>query len=83
MRAETMMLVIGTRRGRRRRAMPQLVSLGGTSPKGSISDSDILCNNKRIKEGMVLDEARKTLEFGGKLRIKISNREEQIIERFS
>ncbi|GLU21006.1 hypothetical protein SLE2022_371730 [Rubroshorea leprosula] len=78
-----MTLVIGTRHEKRRRVMPQLVSLGGTSPKGSIFDMDILCNNKRIKGGMVLDEARKTLEFGGKLGIEISNKEKQIVETFS
>ncbi|GKV09274.1 hypothetical protein SLEP1_g20799 [Rubroshorea leprosula] len=83
MRTETTMLVTGTRRGRRRRAVIQLVSLDDTSPRGSISDSDIMCNNKRIKEGLVLNEAKKMLEFGGNLGIEISNREEQIVERFS
>ncbi|GKV28182.1 hypothetical protein SLEP1_g37266 [Rubroshorea leprosula] len=82
-KAETPMLVTGTRCGRRRRVMLQLVSLGGTSPKGSTTDSDIVCNNKRIKEGIVLQEARKTLEFRDNLGIEICNREEQIVERFS
>ncbi|GKV38651.1 hypothetical protein SLEP1_g46541 [Rubroshorea leprosula] len=79
-KAEIPKPVTGTTRGRRR-ALLQMVSMGGTSPKGSITDSDIVCNNKRIKEGMLLQEARKTLEFGGNLGIEICNREDQIVER--
>ncbi|GLT96029.1 hypothetical protein SLE2022_136780 [Rubroshorea leprosula] len=67
-KAETPKLVTGMRRGRRRRDLLQLVSLGGSSPKGSITDSDIVCNNKRIKEGMVLQEARKDSGVRGHVR---------------
>lgn len=81
-RTELTKLVIGTKHGRRRKAALQLVNFGGESPTGSLSDNDIVCNNKMIKEGMILEEAKKVLDFGNKLGIETKNQEEQILERF-
>ncbi|GLT88059.1 hypothetical protein SLE2022_061010 [Rubroshorea leprosula] len=81
-RTELTKLVTGTKRGRRRKATIQPVNFGGESPVGSLSDSDILYNNRRIKEGMITEEAKKVLDFGSKLGIQTKNQEEQILERF-
>ncbi|GKV45597.1 hypothetical protein SLEP1_g52662 [Rubroshorea leprosula] len=81
-RIESTKLVTGTNRGRRRKATIQPVNFGGESPVGSLSDSDILYNNRRIKEGMIAEEAKKVLDFGSKLGIQTKNQEEQILERF-
>ncbi|GLU00543.1 hypothetical protein SLE2022_179040 [Rubroshorea leprosula] len=81
-RAELTKLITGTKRGRRRKATIQPVNFGGESPIGSLSDSDILYNNRRIKEGMIAEEAKKVLDFGSKLGIQTKNQEEQILERF-
>ncbi|GKU96309.1 hypothetical protein SLEP1_g9557 [Rubroshorea leprosula] len=81
-RAGLTKLITGTKRGRRRKATIQPVNFGGESPIGSLSDSDILYNNRRIKEGMIAEEAKKVLDFGSKLGIQTKNQEEQILERF-
>ncbi|GKV36093.1 hypothetical protein SLEP1_g44261 [Rubroshorea leprosula] len=81
-RTELTKLVTGTKRGRRRKATIQPVNFGGESPVRSLSDSDILYNNRRIKEGMIAKEAKKVLDFESKLGIQTKNQEEQILERF-
>ncbi|GKV27959.1 hypothetical protein SLEP1_g37069 [Rubroshorea leprosula] len=81
-RMDSMKLVTGTKRGRRRKVLNQPANFNGKASKGSLSDSDIVCNNKRIKEGLILDEAKKMLEFGSKLGIETRNREDQILESF-
>ncbi|GLT95584.1 hypothetical protein SLE2022_132580 [Rubroshorea leprosula] len=81
-RMDSMKLVTGTKRGRRRKVLNQPANFDGEASKGSLSDSDIVCNNKRIKEGLILDEAKKMLEFGSKLGIETRNREDQILESF-
>ncbi|GLT47288.1 hypothetical protein SLA2020_209950 [Shorea laevis] len=76
-------LVTGTKHGRRRKATIQPIKSGGESPIGSLSDTDILYNNRRIKEAMFTEEAKKMLDFGSKLGIQTESREEQILERFN
>ncbi|GLU23279.1 hypothetical protein SLE2022_393010 [Rubroshorea leprosula] len=82
-RVESMKLVIGTKRGKRRKARVQPVNLGGELSQGSLSEGDIVCNNRRIKEGMIFEEAKKVLELGKKIGIDIENREEQILGNFT
>ncbi|GLU01129.1 hypothetical protein SLE2022_184540 [Rubroshorea leprosula] len=62
--------------------MIQPINFSGESLIGSLSDNDILYNNRRIKEGMIVEEAKKLLDFGSKLGIQAKNQEEQILERF-
>ncbi|GKV38230.1 hypothetical protein SLEP1_g46166 [Rubroshorea leprosula] len=58
-RVESMKLVTGTKRGKRRKARVQPVNLGGELSQGSLSKGDIVYNNRRIKEGMIFEEAKK------------------------
>ncbi|GLT31636.1 hypothetical protein SLA2020_063590 [Shorea laevis] len=73
--------VTGTKRGRRKKAKIQPVDFESEASMVSLSDSDIMYNNRRIKEGLIAEEAKKMLDFGGKLGIGTKNREEQILER--
>ncbi|GKU93720.1 hypothetical protein SLEP1_g7288 [Rubroshorea leprosula] len=75
-KVEVMKLVTGMKRGRRKKALLQSANYGGESSKGSLSDSYILSNNKRIKEPMILEESKKAFEFGEKLGIDTRNGKE-------
>ncbi|GKV02363.1 hypothetical protein SLEP1_g14810 [Rubroshorea leprosula] len=55
-------LVTSTKRGRRRKATIQPVNFGGQLPVGFLSNSDIIYNNKRIKEGMIAEEVKVELQ---------------------
>ncbi|GKV15232.1 hypothetical protein SLEP1_g26031 [Rubroshorea leprosula] len=81
-RVESMKLVTGTKRGKRRKARVQPINFGGEVTQGSLLEGDIVCNNRRIKEGMISEEAKKVLDLGKKIRIDVENREELILGKF-
>ncbi|GKU94134.1 hypothetical protein SLEP1_g7662 [Rubroshorea leprosula] len=81
-RVESMKLVSGTKRGKRRKARVQPINFGGEVTQGSLSEGDIVCNNRRIKEGMISEEANKVLDLGKKIGIDVETREELILGKF-
>ncbi|GKV23714.1 hypothetical protein SLEP1_g33413 [Rubroshorea leprosula] len=82
-RVESMKLVTGTKRGKRRKARVQPINFGGEVTQGFLSEGDIVCNNRRIKEGMLPEEVKKVLDLGKKIGIDVENREELILGKFT